>query len=243
MKLLKRAAFKGLGPRKRFSLMLLLIYVIFLPVISEISYVILRDNAISDAYKTGKLYLSTLEAVRHYVGTELRPVLYKELPERFIVEGMSRSYIARKIAKKVLDELPGYRYKNASLNPRNPQSAADDFERDIIKRFKESKLKEWRGVRSEDGRQYYVIALPGKPVKESCLYCHGDPKAAPKEIVKRYGTRAGFYMKVGDTLDALFVYTPISVPLRRASETVLLFIGMYTVFFTIIFFVFDKGFL
>ncbi len=236
------SSFRGLPPRKRFTLTLLLIYAVSLPVISGISYYILRDSAVRDAYRTARLYLSTIEAARHYVGTELRPVLYEELPERFIVEGMSRSYIARKIAKKVLEELPGYRYKNASLNPRNPQSAADDFERDIIERFKESKQREWRGVRSDDGRQYYVIALPGKPVKESCLRCHGDPETAPREIVERYGTKAGFYMKVGDIVDALFVYTPINVPLKRARDTVMVFIGMYTVFFAFIFVVIDRRF-
>ena len=96
-----------LDQKKRFTVLIILIYIISLPIISVITYYILKQNAINNAYNTASLYLRTYESTRHYVAEELRPVLQKELPGRFVVQGMSRSYVARSISRRVLKELPG----------------------------------------------------------------------------------------------------------------------------------------
>ena len=85
---------KNLDQKKRFSLLLILIYIISLPVISTITYFVLRQNAINHAYEASRLYIAAVDAVKQYVEEELRPVLKKELPHKFILEGMSRSYAA-----------------------------------------------------------------------------------------------------------------------------------------------------
>lgn len=236
------AYIRGLNPRTRFSLMLILIYVLSVPVISGISYVILKDNAIDYAYRTGRLFLSTFEATRHYVGYELRPRLYDELPGRFVLEGMSRSYVAGKIAHDVLKKYPGYRYKHASFDPKNPLNEADPFEEEIIREFQTSSLHEWKGMRTVNGNEYYVIAIPGNPVRKDCLLCHGDPDQAPREVIELYGREAGFGRKIGEIIDGLFAYIPIKIPLDNARDNVLLFITLYTVFFTLVFFVIDRRF-
>lgn len=234
---------KNLTPRKRFSLMLIIIYIISLPIISTVTYLILKQNAIRDAYNAGKLHLSTMEATKHYVADKLRPVLQREMPGRFIVEGMSRSYVAGNIAETVHQELPQYKYKNASLNPRNPKNKADEFEAGIINKFRENKeLKEWRSFRSGPDGKYYVIARVGAPFSADCLRCHGDPAAAPEELIKRYGPTAGLNMIPGDIVDAIVVYIPIHVPLDSAKKVVAIFIGVYTIFFSVIFLVIDVRF-
>lgn len=224
------------GPKKRFTLMLILIHVIALPLISAITYYVLKDNAIVDAYNLGRLRLTTMGAVRHYVAEELRPIFYREMPGRFIVEGMSRSFVAASIADRVQKDMPGYQYKNASLNPKNPRNAADAFEAEVIKRFvKDPKLKEWEGFRTKEDEEYYVLARAGEPLGADCLKCHGDPANAPKELKDRYGAKAGFNMKEGDMADAAFVYIPISVPFADAQKVVAVFIGMYIIVGSIIF--------
>jgi protein-histidine pros-kinase len=225
-----------LDQKKRFSILIILIYIISLPIISIITYYILKQNAINNAYNTASLYLRTYESTRHYVAEELRPVLQKELPGRFVVQGMSRSYVARSISRRVLKELPGHRFKNASLNPRNPINRADEFETRIINEFRnKSEMTEWRGFIKEQSAHYYVLAQAGLPIQESCLSCHGDPQAAPTEMVEQYGATAGFHMKVGERVDALMAYIPVHVALQEARRTVAVFIGLYTVFFWIIF--------
>ncbi len=234
---------KNIGYKKRFTITLILIYIIFLPVISATTYFILKQSAINNAYDTATLYLTYFEATRHYVGDELRPILLKEMPDRFFPEGMSRSYIAGSITKRVMQELPGYILKNASLNPKNPKNRADEFEANIINEFITKKeLKEWKGLIERDGYHYYVLAHPGSPFKGYCLKCHGDPAVAPKELIQRYGAEAGFFMQEGDMVDALIAYIPVHIPLAIARDVVMVFIGIYTTFFAAIFLVINRRF-
>ena len=234
---------RSLGHKRQFSLLLILIYIISLPVISTITYFVLRQNAINHAYQASRLYIAAIDAVKQYVEDELRPVLKKELPHKFILEGMSRSYAAGSTARRILQGFPDYIFKNASVNPTNLKNNADEFERGIINDFRTKKdIKEWKGFISKEGYDYYVIARAGSPVKESCLYCHGDPAAAPKEVTERYGTTSGYYMKAGEVVDALIVYIPIHIPLANARKAVAIFIGIYTVFFGIIFWLINRRF-
>ncbi len=235
--------FKDLSPKKKFGITLVAVYIVSLPVISALTYIILKDNAVRDAYNTGKLHLSTMEAVKHYVSEELRPLFYREMPGRFFLEGMSRSYVAVSVARRVHKEHPNYKYINASLNPRNPANAADEFEAGIINAFvRNREMKEWRGFRTRADGEYYVIARSGEPVTEGCLYCHGDPERAPEELIKRYGPSAGFNMKIGDLSDAKIVYIPIGAPLAEARKIVAVFIGIYSLFFATVFLIINMRF-
>lgn len=235
--------FKELSPKWKFSLMLVAVYAVSLPIVSLGTYIILKKNAVRDAYNIGRVHLSTIGAIKYYVAHDLRPVFYEEMPGRFILEGMSRSYVATEIAGRIHEEHPDYVYKNASLNPRNPQNSADEFEVEIINKFvKDMKLKEWKGFGTEPDGEYYVIAKPGEPFEAECLYCHGDAEDAPPELIKRYGSTAGFGMKAGQLTDARFIYIPIDVPLASARKAVAAFIGFYTLFFAIIFFIIDIRF-
>ena len=227
--------YSELGPKKKFTLMLVLIHAIALPIITFISYFILKENAVNDAYNAGRLYLSTVGAVKHYVAEDLRPIFYREMPGRFIVEGMSRSFVASDIAGRVRKELPNYTYKNASIRPRNPANSADDFEEGIIRKFIENRnLSEWKCFITRHDRQYYVVARPGEPFAADCLRCHGDPSSAPRELQERYGTTAGFNMHLGELADATFVYIPISVTLASARKAVVVFVGIYILIGSII---------
>ena len=98
--------------------MLVAVYVISLPIIAALTYIILKQNAVKSAYSMGRLRLATMEAVKHYVAEELRPLLYRELPGCFIVEGMSRSYVTGEIARGVQKEYPSYTNIKAPSGPK-----------------------------------------------------------------------------------------------------------------------------
>ncbi len=222
---------RELGPKKRFSLLLIGIYAVSIPLVVLICFVVLRQNAVREVNITGRLYLATVGAVKHYVSEELRPVFYREMPGRFIVQGMSRSFTASRVAAKVQMEMPNYEYKNASLNPTNPMNEADDFEKGIIRRFAGDRtLREWSGFRTRGGVELYSIAKAGDPFTADCLKCHGNPADAPAEFRERYGDKRGFHARVGDLLDATFVYIPVRVPLAEARKITALFAGVYMLF-------------
>lgn len=226
-----------MAPRRRFMTILVVLYVLSLPIISAASYLILRHYSVQSAYERGQLYLTIIESVRHYVEKELRPTLYKELPGRFVLEGMSRSYVSGRVAREVNNSYEGFRYKTAQLiNPRNPDNLADPFEAGIIQRLsKNPDAPEWRGNTKTSAGDFCVIARRGKPYSAPCLKCHGAPANAPDELVRRYGPEAGFNMPKDSVVSAAFVYIPISTHLAVAKQEVLAFIGLYTVFFGIMF--------
>ena len=227
---------REMNPKRKFTIVLLMIHFVALPAISVTSYIIVKQNAIRAVYNTGRLYLSAVGSIKHYVSEELRPVFYREMPGRFIVQGMSRSYVSSQVALQVMHDLPHYIYKNASLNPKKrPQNMADTFESGIIEFFDRNRMnKEWRGVVEKDGDDYYVIARPGEPFSADCLRCHGDPMSAPLEMTAVYGMTAGFHQKVNDLIDATFVYIPIDVPLVAARRVVAYFVGSYILVGTVI---------
>jgi len=232
-----------LSPKKRFTMLLIAIYVVSLSLMTVVTYLVVRENAIRDAAISGRLYLSAFGAVKHYVAEELRPVFYQELPGRFVVQGMSRSFAAARVAMRVQGELPNYQYKNASLNATNPMNDADAFEKKIIAMFAGNRnLKEWQGFRTRGGAQFYSMAVAGDPFTADCLKCHGNPADAPAEFRERYGTKRGYKVKVGDLIDATFVYIPIGVPLAEARKIVLIFIGIYLLFGTIILTIVNRRF-
>jgi signal transduction histidine kinase len=61
-------------------------------------------------------------------------------------------------------------------------------------------------------------------------------------MVEQYGATAGFHMKVGERVDALMAYIPVHIALQDARRTVAVFIGLYTVFFGIIFYLINMRF-
>jgi signal transduction histidine kinase len=224
-----------MSPKKRFTVLLITIYVVSLSLMTVVTYLVVRENAIRDAAIAGRLYLAAFGAVKHYIAEELRPVFYKELPGRFIVQGMSRSFAASRVAMRVQRELPNYQYKNASLNATNPMNDADEFEKKVITLFAANRdMKEWQGFRSRGGSQFYSMAVAGDPFTGDCLKCHGNPDDAPAEFRERYGTKRGYHVKAGDLIDATFVYIPIGVPLAEARKTVLVLVGIYLLFGTVI---------
>lgn len=149
-------------------------------------------------------------AIRDYAATQIRPVMECLLDkDRFIPETMSTSFIARSIFEEVRKTFPEYIVRFASVQPRNPVNRANPDEAAMIAFFREHP---GTGTRTEeieiDGRRYVAQFTP-KWMKSECLHCHGDPKDAPAELVKRYGATASFHRKVGDVAGLDTIAIPV----------------------------------
>jgi len=150
-------------------------------------------------------------AIRAYVAESIRPKLRQRLgDDTFVPELMSTSYVARSIFEKVRSAFPGTVIKFSSDNPRNPANVAGPEELELIEFFRKNpELNRWEGTLEFDGRPYYVLAAPRR-TEQSCLRCHGDPAAAPRKLLERYGPKAGFGRKVGEVAALDLVAIPLS---------------------------------
>jgi len=140
-------------------------------------------------------------AIREYVAETIRPMMYDLLGEgKFVPETMSTSFVARSIFEKVQHHFPDYIIKFASGNPRNPVNQAGPEELNMIRYFNDNPDDAaWTGGIAIDGREY-IATFSAMRMEKSCLRCHGNPKDAPIELIKRYGSNASFYRPLGEVV-------------------------------------------
>jgi len=215
------------GNRKYFALLALFI-VVFLGIEAFLkqqvqAYAIHEGNAKLDNILTNQKALHT------YVEKLQKPVIYKlkeegKLYDEFFDPNiLSFTYIARNIhsvENEILEsnhKTPRY-YKLASNNPRNDLNRASDFEKELIEKFNRTKEKDFKDIIEEDGKKYLYYAKPVGANQESCMKCHGDPQAAPVELISQYGDSKGFYEKLGDIRAIISIKIPLEEELATANR-------------------------
>ena len=173
-----------------------------------------------------RLIFSNVLAVQTYVRETLRPVMYEILPSQdFVIEAMSTSYVTRKVMSDLNMARDQFSYRRVSLDPRNPQYAASDMEREFISHFQRNPSDQLVSqFREVDGEECYVTARP-VAFKKSCLACHGRPEDAPAVMLARYGTERGFGRKEGEISGLDMLTVPVqreTAAIRKAAVTFVL---------------------
>jgi signal transduction histidine kinase len=189
-------------------------------------YVHMRQVLEVEVSDKAELVFAQVDAVQSYVRGTLRPTMYNELPETFVIEAMSSSYISRAVMDKVRDS-SGHLYRRVAVNARNPDFEANALERELIGHFRENDGKRlYQGYREIGGLEYFVMARPVR-YKQSCMYCHGEPSDAPAALVEKYGER-GFGHPV-DSIGGLdFVGLPVSASVARVQEAIFTYLLVFT---------------
>lgn len=233
--------FKNLKLRKRFLVVLIIIFFISLPAMGFSTYYILKKNAEREVLESAGVFLFTMESIRKHIGDVTRPAVVKELPpERFIVEAMSTSFNARGVAERVKKQFPQYIFKHIALNPRHLPNKADEFEEEIIHKFQRDKtLKELTGFAKKGDNEYFYYTRPVLS-KEDCLRCHGSPENAPQELIERYGDKSGFGWKENEVVASLISYVPAKVAKDNAIKALILFLAFYIGIFILVLIIIDR---
>lgn len=208
---------------KSIGLKLFVIVAVFVTIFSLIlfhrTYIISSEHVYQVVNQQADLALQFDLAIRSYVKNKIRPVMYEFVNEdEFIPEAMSTSFVARSIFEETKKKFPGIILKFSSDNPRNPANQASQEELEIIKFFNDNPDSElWEGNISMNGDTYYAM-FKARRMEESCLLCHGDPADAPKSMLDRYGSTAGFNRPVGEIIAMDTVAIPISAIQNRLLE-------------------------
>lgn len=220
--------------RTKFNMAIGVVFLCAVVLIYFLSGSRLQKDAEEQVFEKARLLLTTMESSRSFTSKVLKPALYKELPGRFITEGMSSSFGARNIFERIRKAYPQYYFKHAAPYPRNLINQADEFEMGIIQKFSSDPgLKEWQGYRAKGKEKEYSIMKP-IVAEEACMKCHSDPAKAPQELIDRYGNKNGFNRSVGEVIGTLTVSVPASVVMDKARKNTLIFIGMVVVFFVLL---------
>jgi HAMP domain-containing protein len=230
--------FKKIAISKRFSLILLIIFLITLPAMTTVMYYFFRENAIREISEKALLTMNSMESVRKYVGKELRPAVSKDQQGKFLLEGMSGFYILRKVAYNLQEVQPYYRYKQASANPLAQENKADPFEETLLMKFQENTgVKELTGLRTDGRVPLYYIARSVVADRPECMNCHSTVETAPKEQVERYGTTSGYNYVMNSVVGSNIIYVPASVPINIATRSTIMVAIVFSLLFLMLFIV------
>ena len=196
---------------------------------------ILEHQVEQEVAERAFLIIETMNSVRNYTSTEIKPELASRLASetKFIPETVP-AYSARQIftGLKNKKEYQDFSYKEATINPTNPQDKADNFELNIVKQFRQNpELKELTGFRSEKGQNLFYIALPLAIKKQSCLQCHSNPDVAPQSLLNTYGDKNGFGWQLNEVVASQIVFVPASQLFIAANQLKLSVIGLISLFF------------
>ncbi len=226
--------------------MMILIFIATTCALTILLYFEARTYAIQEAEKKIKNLLLEHQAMNEYMTEHQKPAIAKLKQEGkldknyFSPELLSASYIAKSVHHYYNEErgksgLSDYYYKLAANNPRNPENKSDDFERDLIKRFNGNEITESKQIISKDGASFLYYALPFAKNTKACMACHSSPDLAPKELIERYGDKAGFGEKEGDIRAIISIRAPLGPEILQANKTFLrtgtMMFGVFLVFF------------
>jgi len=180
---------------------------------------ILLENAKDEVALKARIMMEAARSMRSYTVEELRPLLQKVQTDEFLAQTVP-AYAATENMKRLRTAYPDYSYKEAALNPTNPEHKAASWEEDIIQYFRNYQdVTEYSGVRSTPTGQYLFLGRPFKITKPGCLTCHSTPDIAPASMVKKYGAHNGFGWKLNEIIGAQIVNVPMAIPIARADAT------------------------
>jgi protein-histidine pros-kinase len=204
----------------KFNLILFAIFGAGGLLIALVAYNFLIGNARREVLQEAELMLASARSVRDYTSVDLVPLLL-QVPGhrvRFLAETVP-AYGATTTFKNLRAHYPDYTYKEATLNPTNPEDRASDWEADVIRSLRDHPgEKQAIGERqTPDGPSLY-LASPLVADKPTCMECHSTPSAAPKAMLTVYGSANGFGWKPNEIIGAQIVSVPTSVPVAVAAQ-------------------------
>ena len=213
------ALLKKVNLRTKFLTWSVVILTVFAIGISTLSYFHLRKILMAEALNKSEIVLLEVESIRDYIKSILRPKMYDLYSQdTFIIEAMSTTYISLNIMKRFGQKMPGYIYRRVSVNPHNPDNMADEFEEEMSDWFEDDRSRSfWQGIVRKGSASYFVSMVPDY-FEKRCLHCHSDPAIAPKTLIDRYGSQAGFRFKAGDLAGVNSISIPVSKPLAHIKK-------------------------
>ena len=232
--------FNRLKLAPKFTLILLLIFIIGSAIGGLVLSRALQHQVESKVAAEGVMLMESMQAVRRYTDQEVLPLLERyENQDEFWPE-MIPAYSARRTFE-LLSEVNqsagnfNYRYKEAVLNPTNPDDLADEFETALVANFiGNPETVNQRGYRDlpDQGLVFYS-ALPISIQDASCLECHSTPEAAPPAMLAQYGRDNGFNWELDQVLGTQVVYIPAAEVFTGARQAFSGVMGWFILIFAI----------
>ena len=218
----------------KFNLVFLIVFLIGLAATGALTRKLLERNAQDEVLQQARFLFDKALAVRAYTSKQVAPLLETQMKYAFLPQSVP-AFSATEVMAALQKNHADYSYKEATINPTNPRDRAIEWEADVIGEFRKSPdAKEFIGQRDTPAGRALYIARPIKITDAACLRCHSTVDAAPRTLVDKYGPANGFGWQLNEVVGAQLVSVPMAVPLARAHDAWVLFMGMLSAVFATI---------
>lgn len=198
-------------------------------------FITFRSAAYEHVQEEASALMDTALAIRAYTVDEVRPKIRgnrEHDPEQFHEQTVP-SYAAQAVFQRL--DSGGYSYREAALNPTNPDDRATAFEADLIKRFRDDNEQEQiSGTRQRDGVTQFYQARPIRISAPACLACHSTPERAPEPMLTKYGRHGGFGWELGEVVGIQMLTVPIDSEYATIYEILAIFFAIMVVLFAVV---------
>jgi len=219
--------------RTKFTFLLSAVFLLGIGASSLVLWQVLARSAQAEITSQALMELRPINSSRTYTRDHIQPLAETGLQQRD--SDFAAHAIPAFAAKAVFDEFrqtaeyTDFRYKEATLNPTNPQNRADRFEADLIAQFRQDPtLAQLSGFRTLAQQELDYIARPMAVTAPSCLTCHSTLAAAPKTMLAMYGSTHGFGWQLGEVRTAQTIYVPANDVWATTRHAFLLVIGGFS---------------
>jgi protein-histidine pros-kinase len=222
------------GLRTKFNLLLLAVALVGVVLFMLAADPLVDAVAREEVLQSSRIMMESAAGARKYTSEQIAPVLKPIIAHQFYPQSVS-AYAAKRNFDVIRSKFPDYSYREAALNPTNPQDRALDWEADIINDFRDHPDKQEASlVRATAIGPVLELARPlvNKP---ACLECHSTAASAPASMVALYGSQNGFGWKPGEVIGAQIVSVPMSESSVRAAHIRKLFMIPFLGFLVLLF--------
>ncbi|MDF5706728.1 MAG: DUF3365 domain-containing protein [Nostoc sp. S4] len=238
--MLNNITLKNLKIGAKFNLLLILVFIVSILGSGVALSSVLQGRAQNEVASQAQILIEMVNAVRNYTQNRIDPLLEPRLdtnpsfmPE--VVPTFSSKEVFENFRKK--PEYKNFFHKDATLNPTNLADKADNFEAELVKRFRnEANTLEITGFRNLPEGEVFYIAQPLKITLQKCLRCHSTPDRAPKSQLATYGSENGFGWQLNQIVSAQIISIPSEDIFANARRTWILIMVLLIAIFGIILF-------
>lgn len=223
-----------MGLRTKFNLLMLVVAVVGAGLFALAAEPLVNAVAREEVLQSSRIMMESAAGARKYTSEQIAPILKPAIATKFYPQSVS-AYAAKRNFDVIHSKFPDYMYREAALNPTNPQDRATDWEADIINDFRSHPEKEEVSlVRSTATGSMLELARPlvNKP---ACMECHNTAATAPASMITLYGDQNGFGWKPGEIIGAQIVSVPMAASAVRASHIRSLFLIPFLAFLALLF--------
>ncbi len=207
-----------------FSVIIVGLFIVFGTIIVALVNYHMKQQAFFEAESKAQIITDLNLSIHTYFSRRLKPKVF-EMSDRFHGKKyfepawMSSTFAIRETFKYFKDLIKAeYYYKECAINARSPENEADEYEKKFIEELNSNPdITKQTAIRSFKDKPHLVVLRRGEAMEKSCLRCHSTPRAAPRDMVKLYGSKRSFNRSEGEVVSAISIRIPLKEAYGKAN--------------------------